>query len=130
MKLEYYPVMLDAFNWSMTEYFGSDIYNLRVQFCMSQLYNVVADIMTSRDFSSMVEKQNIASNIQFDTFMKNLDSCLENKQGRLYLELYMKQQFCVELMHFYKVWSLSVLFVVLYIIIYVYLQFAIKKRLI
>lgn len=103
VQLEYYSVLLDAFNWAMTEYFGSDIYNLRVRFCMSQLYNVVADIMTSRDFSSMIEKENIASNIQFDTFMKNLESCLENKEGRLYLELFMKQHFCSELMEFYKV---------------------------
>eukprot|EP01084_Bolivina_argentea_P310553 537414_1 len=93
---KWYELFLQAFHNTMVDA-THDRYTPRVRFCMEQLYTVVTNIMQGKDFDSL-------SSHKISHLLKSLDKledCLDDKEGRLYLQMYMKQQFCVELMLFY-----------------------------
>eukprot|EP00484_Ammonia_sp_Unknown_P020854 CAMPEP_0197029000 /NCGR_PEP_ID=MMETSP1384-20130603/8548_1 /TAXON_ID=29189 /ORGANISM="Ammonia sp." /LENGTH=452 /DNA_ID=CAMNT_0042458091 /DNA_START=56 /DNA_END=1414 /DNA_ORIENTATION=+ len=94
---EWYPLMLQALHETLTDRV-KEKYTPRARFCMEQLYTVAANIMLGRDFDSLSSAK-IAHFIQS---LNNLEDCLNDEEGIQYLELYMSQQFCVELILFYK----------------------------
>lgn len=98
IKLEWYRLLLQAFHETISE-ITDDKYTPRTRFCMEQLYTVVMNIMTDNDFESL-------SSEKISVIVKSLgklEDCLDAVETRNYLEMYAKQQFCVELMLFYKV---------------------------
>mmetsp|Transcript_22051 Transcript_22051/g.35386 ORF Transcript_22051/g.35386 Transcript_22051/m.35386 type:complete len:391 (-) Transcript_22051:185-1357(-) len=97
IKPEWYGVFLEALHETMDETV-KEKYTSRTRFCMEQLYTVVANIMLNRDFESL-------SSAKIAKLLKSLNSlekCLQDRQAKVYLELYMKEHFCLELMLFYQ----------------------------
>mmetsp|Transcript_66048 Transcript_66048/g.105109 ORF Transcript_66048/g.105109 Transcript_66048/m.105109 type:complete len:424 (-) Transcript_66048:201-1472(-) len=97
IKDEWYPVPLQALHQTLYDAV-QDRYTSRIRFCFEQLYTVVANIMTDQDFESLSSEK--ISN--FLHSLGKLEDCLNDEEGIQYLELYMAQQFCVELILFYK----------------------------
>eukprot|EP01084_Bolivina_argentea_P310554 537421_1 len=93
VKNKWYGLLLQAFHDTMTEATKGN-YTPRIRFCMEQLYTVVANIMLGNDFDSL-NSNKISYLLQS---LNNVEDCLNDKEGRLYLQMYMKKQFCVELM--------------------------------
>mmetsp|Transcript_33550 Transcript_33550/g.41290 ORF Transcript_33550/g.41290 Transcript_33550/m.41290 type:complete len:376 (-) Transcript_33550:65-1192(-) len=97
IKPEWYPILLKAFNHTLSNKFPNE-YNIRIQFCFDELYNIISDIMLKRDFYSVAIKNTASLSTSFD----NLKSCLSNPDTLIYLEKYMKAHFCSEMILFWK----------------------------
>eukprot|EP00484_Ammonia_sp_Unknown_P001442 CAMPEP_0197021480 /NCGR_PEP_ID=MMETSP1384-20130603/2366_1 /TAXON_ID=29189 /ORGANISM="Ammonia sp." /LENGTH=326 /DNA_ID=CAMNT_0042449315 /DNA_START=217 /DNA_END=1197 /DNA_ORIENTATION=+ len=96
VKEDWFTAFLQAFHEAMHDTVG-ERYTPQIQFCMEQLYTVVTSIMLGKDFESMPPSQ--AAKL-----LKSLGSiqdCLKDADAKQYLEMYMKEQFCVEWMHLY-----------------------------
>eukprot|EP00484_Ammonia_sp_Unknown_P027508 CAMPEP_0197032240 /NCGR_PEP_ID=MMETSP1384-20130603/10964_1 /TAXON_ID=29189 /ORGANISM="Ammonia sp." /LENGTH=473 /DNA_ID=CAMNT_0042461871 /DNA_START=36 /DNA_END=1457 /DNA_ORIENTATION=- len=97
IKEEWYDAMLQALHDTLTATVH-DKYTSRIRFCWEQLYTVVVNIMMGKDFDALSSAK-IAKLVQS---LNRLQDCLQDDEAMVYLELYMKQQFCVELLMFYK----------------------------
>mmetsp|Transcript_68512 Transcript_68512/g.108809 ORF Transcript_68512/g.108809 Transcript_68512/m.108809 type:complete len:328 (-) Transcript_68512:147-1130(-) len=97
IKPEYYALCLQAFHETMHERIQRK-YTSRVRLCMEQLYTAVSNIMLQQDFQNLTSPK-ISKLMQSLT---SLQACLEDEDTRIYLELYMREMFCVELFLFYQ----------------------------
>ena len=60
------------------------------------------------DDTSLTKSNSVTGGYMY--YLNSLQDCLNSEKGSMYLELYMKQQFCVELILFLRVKCLYLLF--------------------
>jgi len=94
---EWYTLFLHAFHETMHETV-MEKYTSRVRFCMEQLYTMVMNIMLNRDFEALAHSKMGA----IIKCVDKLEDCLFDQEANIYLELYMREQFCVELFLFLR----------------------------
>eukprot|EP01084_Bolivina_argentea_P282365 483307_1 len=87
------------FHQTMTQSF-TDTYNLRVKWCFNVLYEIMVGVMLGNDFNQVCEKEtdkimSLWKHIsdEENSFIDHLN----NYQIEIYLPLFMKEQFCIEL---------------------------------
>eukprot|EP01084_Bolivina_argentea_P056096 102704_1 len=102
IKEEWYGLFLQAFHETMIET-SEGAYTPRIRFSMEQLYTVVMNIMVGKDFHSSLSSKKISLLLKS---ISTLENCLQDNEARKYLEMYMRGQFCVELILFYEEYSM------------------------
>ena len=81
-KPEWFDQLLDVFNALLSSKWP-DLYNFRVEYCFTELYNMVKDTMLGNDFYSVKNAANLVVSLD------QLHNCLKNPTSAAYLGTYL-----------------------------------------
>ena len=102
VQTEYFEPMLNSLHASLSDHF-KHTYTVRVKFCMEQLFTCAANVMTGKDLYSIFSQR--YSNIKKLNFLQSLEECLSDETGLEYLERFLIQSFCAELVYFHRTYK-------------------------
>eukprot|EP01083_Nonionella_stella_P089681 250301_1 len=97
VRFEYFEPMMSSLHAALSDHF-KHTYTVRVKFCMEQIFTSAANIMTGQNVGAMFG--NRYAGMGQLTFLQSLEACLADPTGKEYLERFLIQSFCAELVEF------------------------------
>jgi hemoglobin-like flavoprotein len=102
VRMEYFQPMMLSLHSALSDHF-QHTYTVRVKFCMEQLFSSAANVMTGQDLNSIFSTR--YANIRSLAFLTSLEDCLSDEIGLEYLERFLTQSFCGELIEFHHMYK-------------------------
>lgn len=99
VRPEYFEPMLSSLHAALSDHF-KHTYTVRVKFCMEQIFTSAANVMTGQDLNQIFTKR--YAGMGHLQFLTSLEQCMADPTGKEYLERFLIQSFCAELVEFEK----------------------------
>merc|ERR1712130_356083 len=99
VRYEYFEPMLNSLHSALSDHF-KHTYTVRVKFCMEQIFTSAANLMTGHDLNQIFMKR--YAGMGHLAFLQSLEQCLADPTGKEYLDRFLVQSFCAELVSFEK----------------------------